>query len=57
MLVQFEDYDLYRGMNFKKMLKAPTDFCFGLRVSYQIKEKLFIMNLFLAQTRTNGSRS
>ena len=33
MLVQFEDFDLYRGMNFKKMLKSPTDFCFALRVS------------------------
>jgi amyloid beta A4 precursor protein-binding family B protein 1-interacting protein len=31
LLVQFEDFDMYRGMNFKKMLKAPTDFCFAFR--------------------------
>lgn len=32
-LVQFEEYELYHGINFKKMLKAPTQYCFALRVS------------------------
>ena len=33
LLVQFDDYELYHGINFKKTLKAPTPFCFCLRVS------------------------
>jgi hypothetical protein len=31
LLVQFEEYELYHGINFKKVVKAPTEFCFGLR--------------------------
>ena len=33
LLVQFDEYELYHGINFKKVVKAPTGFCFALRVS------------------------
>ena len=33
LLVQFDEYELYHGINFKKMMKAPSQFCFALRVS------------------------
>lgn len=32
--MQFDEYELYHGINFKKMLKSPTPYCFALRVSY-----------------------
>lgn len=31
LLVQFDEYELYHGINFKKVVKAPTQFCFALR--------------------------
>lgn len=31
LLVQFEEYELFHGINFKKTLKAPTQYCFALR--------------------------
>ena len=34
LLVQFEDSELYIGTNLKKTLKAETDFCLALRVSF-----------------------
>ena len=37
-LVQFIDYELYVGINFKKMLKAPSQYCFALRVSTMERE-------------------
>lgn len=42
-LVQFEDYELYHGINFKKMLKAPTQYCFALRVSFYFCKKCMIL--------------
>ena len=30
--VTFEDHDLYTGVNFKKILGAPSQFCFCLKV-------------------------
>ena len=39
LLVQFDEYELYHGINFKKTLKAPTQFCFALRVSRQHMQK------------------
>ena len=32
LLCHFDEYELFHGINFKKTLKAPTDFCFALRV-------------------------
>ena len=32
-MIQFDVCELYHGINFKKTLKAPTQFCFALRVS------------------------
>lgn len=31
LLCHFDEYELFHGINFKKTLKAPTDFCFALR--------------------------
>ena len=30
--VTFDDHDLYTGVNFKKLLGAPSQYCFCLRV-------------------------
>ena len=38
LLVQFDEYELFRGLNFRKLLKAPTDHCFALRVSGVIQQ-------------------
>ena len=32
-LFNFDKLDLYRGFDWKKEFKAPTDYCFGLKVS------------------------
>ena len=34
--MHFDECNLYRGIHFKKVFKAPTDLCFALRVCYII---------------------
>ena len=37
--MQFDEVELYHGINFKKTLKAPSQFCFSLRVSQPLAEE------------------
>lgn len=36
LMVHFDDYELFHGINFKKTLKSPSQYCFALRVGAEV---------------------